>query len=111
VVGRLLAMAQEMGGGSVRHRGAWRTAVLDQLDRGRETRARPARQRGRRGEGWVGQPKATGPAGWWADARERGGGPQLGQKPEIGQSSKINSFRISIDFRIWQNFRKLHKEI
>jgi hypothetical protein len=35
----------------------------------------------------------------------------LGQKLEMGPSSKRNSFRISIDFRIWQNFRKLHKEI
>jgi hypothetical protein len=59
----------------------------------------------------VGRPKATGLAGRWADVGERGGGPRLGRKPEMGQSSKIISFRISIDFRIWQNFGKLHKEI
>jgi hypothetical protein len=33
-----------------------------------------------------------------------------GPNPESGQNSKINSFRISIDFRIWQNFEKLYKE-
>jgi hypothetical protein len=71
----------------------------------------PTRQWGRRGEDRVGWPKATGPAGRWVETRERGGGPRLGQKPEMGQSSKRNSFRISIDFRIWQNFGKLHKEI
>jgi hypothetical protein len=58
-----------------------------------------ARQRGRRGKGQVGQPKATGPVGRWASVGERGGGLWLGQKPERGQSSKRNSFRISIDFR------------
>jgi hypothetical protein len=31
--------------------------------------------------------------------------------PEPVQNSKRNSFRISIDFRIWQNFEKLYKEI
>jgi hypothetical protein len=76
-----------------------------------ESRARPKRQRGRTGEGWVGWLKDTRPAGQWAGARERGGGPQLGRKPKMGQSSKRNSFRISIDFRIWQNFGKLLKEI
>jgi hypothetical protein len=40
----------------------------------------------------VGWPKATRPVGRWDDARERGGGPRLGQKPEMGQSSKRNSF-------------------
>jgi hypothetical protein len=35
----------------------------------------------------------------------------VGPNPERGQNSKINSFRISIDFRIWQNFGKLYKEI
>jgi hypothetical protein len=39
-----------------------------------DDRARPARQRGRRGEGWVGRPKATGLASWWASAGERGVG-------------------------------------
>jgi hypothetical protein len=42
-VGPLLAMAREMGGGPVRHGGAWRMEVLVRLDRGRETRAGPAR--------------------------------------------------------------------
>jgi hypothetical protein len=61
--------------------------------------------------------------GW---AWEKGGGPReeeggasrvrprprrVGQKLEMGPSSKRNSFRISIDFRIWQNFGNLHKEI
>jgi hypothetical protein len=69
--------------------------------------AGPAHLRGRRGEGQVGQLKATWPAG----AGERGGVPWLRQKPEMGQTSKRISFRISIDFRIWQNFGKLHKEI
>jgi hypothetical protein len=109
--GRLLAMARETGGGPVRRGSARRTAALDRLDRGREMMVGPARQCGRRGDGWVGQLKATGLAGWWAGAGERGGGPRLGQKPEMGQSSKRNSFRISIDFRIWQNFGKLYKEI
>jgi hypothetical protein len=97
-VGRLLAMARETGGGPVRRGGARRTATLSRLDLGRETRAGPAHQRGRRGEGRVGRPKATGPAARWAGTRERGGGPRLGRKPEMGQSSKRNSFRISIDF-------------
>jgi hypothetical protein len=81
-------MVWEMGGGPVRHDDKWRTAALGRLDQGRETRAGPTRQRGRRGEGRVGQPKATGLAGRWADAGKRGGGPRLGQKPEMGQSSK-----------------------
>jgi hypothetical protein len=29
-------------------------------------------------------------------------------KPEMDQSSKRISFQILIDFRIWQNFGKLH---
>jgi hypothetical protein len=49
-------------------------------------------QGGRRGEGRVDWPKATGLAGWWAGAVERGGGPWLGRKPEMGQSSKRNYF-------------------
>jgi hypothetical protein len=73
--------------------------------------AGPAHLRGRRGEGQVGQLKATWLADRWAGAGERGGVPWLGQKPEMGQTSKRISFRISIDFRIWQNFGKLHKEI
>jgi hypothetical protein len=86
--GRLLAMAR-------------RTATLGRLARGRKTRAGPAHQQGRRGEGRVGWPKATGLAGRCAGMGERIGGPWLGQKPEMGQSSKRISFRISIDFRIW----------
>jgi hypothetical protein len=38
-----------------------------------------AHQRGRRGKGRVGRPKATRPAGQWADMWERGGGPRLGR--------------------------------
>jgi hypothetical protein len=57
------------------------------------------------------QPKTTGPASRWAGTGERGGVPWLGQKPKMGQSSNRISFQISIDFRIWQNFGKLHKEI
>jgi hypothetical protein len=91
-------MVRETGDGPVRHGGARKTVALDQLYRGRETRVVPARQRGRRGEGLVGRPKATGPAGRWASARERGGGLRLGRKSEMGQSSKRNSFRISIVF-------------
>jgi hypothetical protein len=34
-----------------------------------------------------------------------------GPNPEPSQNSRRNSFRISIDFRIWQNFGKLHKKI
>jgi hypothetical protein len=52
-----------------------------------------------RGERGVGQP------GWkerWAVA---------GLNPEPGENSKRNYFQISIDFRIWQNFGKLYKDI
>jgi hypothetical protein len=109
-VGRLLAMAREMGGGPVRRGGARRTAALSRHDLGWETRAGPVHQRGRRGEGRVGRPEVTGPAGRWAGTGERGGGPRLGRKPEMGQSSKRNSFRISIDFfQIRQIFEKLYK--
>jgi hypothetical protein len=52
--GWLLPMVWETGGGIVRHGGAWRTAALGRIDRGRETRARPAHQRWRRGEGHLG---------------------------------------------------------
>jgi hypothetical protein len=38
------------------------------------------RRRGRREKGRVGRPKATGPAGRWADAGEREGGPRLDRK-------------------------------
>jgi hypothetical protein len=38
-IGRLLAMAREMGGSLVRQGDAQRTAALGRLDRGRETRA------------------------------------------------------------------------
>jgi hypothetical protein len=31
--------------------------------------------------------------------------------PKLGQNSKRNSFLNLIDFRIWQNFEKLYKEI
>jgi hypothetical protein len=55
MAGRLLAMARETGDDPVRHDDAWRMAALGRLYRGRETRAGPARQRGRRGEGHVGQ--------------------------------------------------------
>jgi hypothetical protein len=47
----------------------------------------------------------VGRPGWkerWAAARPN---------PESGQNSKRNSFQISFDFRIWQNFGKLYKEI
>jgi hypothetical protein len=77
-VGRLHTMARETGGGPVRCGGAWRTAALSRLDRGREMRVGPTHQRGRRGEGLVGQPKATGLAGRWVGAGKRGGGPRLG---------------------------------
>jgi hypothetical protein len=55
----------------------------------------------------VGLPVSEGGEG---EGRVEGGGPRLGQirsRPEF----KRNSFRISINFRIWQNFGKLHKEI
>jgi hypothetical protein len=51
------------------------------------------------GERGVGRPR-------WKE-RRAAAGPNL----EPGQNSKRNSFRISIDFRIWQNFGKLYKEI
>jgi hypothetical protein len=55
VVGRLLTMARETGGGLVRHGGARRTATLGRLDQGREAWAGPTHQRGRRGDGCVGR--------------------------------------------------------
>jgi hypothetical protein len=76
-----------------------------------DERVGPAHQRGRRGEGRVGRLKATGPAGRWASAGERGCGPRLGQKPEIGQSSKRNYFEFQLILEIWQKFGKLHNEI
>jgi hypothetical protein len=51
---------------------------------------------GERGVGWPG----------WMKSRAA-----AGLNPEPGQNSKRNSFQISIDFRIWQNFGKLYKEI
>jgi hypothetical protein len=63
-------------------------------------RAGPACQRGRRGEGRVGRR--------WGDGRWAATGPKTSDEPKF----KKNSFRISIDFfRIWQNFKKLYKEI
>jgi hypothetical protein len=50
---------------------------------------------------------------WWPKRREKESG-RSGWKERraaAGPEFKRNSFRISIDFRIWQNFRKLHKEI
>jgi hypothetical protein len=64
VAGRPLAMAREMGSGSVRRDRAWRTAALGQLARGRKTRAGSeggegkARWAGRRPQGQL----AGGPA-------------------------------------------------
>jgi hypothetical protein len=55
VVGQLLTMARETGGGLVRRGGARRTAALGRLDQGRETWAGPTHQRGRRGDGCVGR--------------------------------------------------------
>jgi hypothetical protein len=104
-VGRLLAMARETGGGPMRcgrgtEDGGARTPCPREEDEG-EAHTSAREDRGRLG----------GPAGWWAGAGERGGGPRLGQKPEMGKSSKRNPFRISIDLEIWQKFGKLHKEI
>jgi hypothetical protein len=102
---QLLAMVWETGGGPVRRGGARRMTTLSRLDRGREVRVGPARQRGRRGEGRVGR---------------LAGGPALGRgevgydwvKTRDGQRSKRNSFRTSINFfRIRQNFGKLYMEI
>jgi hypothetical protein len=69
---------------------------------------------------WAGQMPR--PSGGWLQRpnwRGMGSGPArvegeagLGWvNPEPGQNSKRNSFRISIDFRIWQNFGKLYMEI
>jgi hypothetical protein len=67
---------------------------------------------------WGGRP--TGGPGRKEVAQERRRGEQagrrprprrVGRKPKMGPRSKRNSFRISIDFRIWQNFGNLHKEI
>jgi hypothetical protein len=49
--------------------------------------------------------KESGPAGVEAEAGR--GWAESGVGPEF----KRNSFRISIDFRIWQNFGNLHKVI
>jgi hypothetical protein len=57
------------------------------------------------GSGPNGGERGVGRPGWkmrWAAAE-----PNL----ELGQNSKRISFRISIDFRIWQNFGKLYEEI
>jgi hypothetical protein len=66
-----------------------------------DDRAGPTRQRGRRGEGRVGEPKATGPAGRWASTRERGGevGRSWVKNRKWAKVPKRNSFRILIDFR------------
>jgi hypothetical protein len=50
------------------------------------------------------------PSGGWR-RQHNGRGKGSGPNPEPGQNSKRNYFRISIDFRIWQNFGKLYKEI
>jgi hypothetical protein len=77
-------------------------------ERGRGELARPGKGRGpvaggggitMGGERGVGRPR-------WKERRAA-----AGPNPEPGQNSKINSFRISIDFRIWQNFGKLYNEI
>jgi hypothetical protein len=109
--GWVLTLARETGGGPVRcgqgaEDGDARSACPREEDEGgAHTSAR------KRGEGRVGRPKATGSACRWAGVGERGGGQRLCQKPEMGKSSKTISFRIPIDFRIWQNFRNLDKEI
>jgi hypothetical protein len=55
--------------------------------------------------GLIGGERGVGRKGW--KERRATAGPNL----EPSQNSKRNSFRISIDFRIWQNFGKLYKEI
>jgi hypothetical protein len=72
-------------------------------------RAGRAGQRPRPSGGWQRRPnrrrKGSGPKGVEGEAGH--GWAESGAKPEF----KKNSFRISIDFRIWQNFGKLYKEI
>jgi hypothetical protein len=70
--------------------------------------ARPAKGRGPvvgGGSGPMGGERGVGQRGW--KERRAAAGPN----PKPGQNSIRNSFRISIDFRIWQNFGKLYKEI
>jgi hypothetical protein len=78
------------------------------FERGRGELARPGKGQGpvaggggitMGGERGVGRPR-------WKERRAA-----AGPNPEPGQNSKRNSFRISIDFRIWQNFGKLYNEI
>jgi hypothetical protein len=57
------------------------------------------------GGGPMGGERRVGRSGW--KVRRAAAGPN----PEPGQNSKRNSFQISIDFRIWQNFEKLYREI
>jgi hypothetical protein len=92
-------MARETGGGGAEEGGARPACPREEDEGGAQMLAMEER-------GWPG-----GLARRWAGVEEREGGPRLGRKPKMGQSSKRISFRISIDFRIWQNFGKLHNEI
>jgi hypothetical protein len=77
-------------------------------ERGRGGLAGPTKGQGRvvgGGGGPMGGERGLGRPGW--KQRRAAAGPN----PESGRNSKINSFQSLIDFRIWQNFAKLYKEI
>jgi hypothetical protein len=81
-VGRLLTMAWETDGGPVRHDGARRTAALSWLDGGRETRAGPAHQQGRRGEDRV--------VWFWEEGRCAAVGSKTGDGPKLKKKFLLN---------------------
>jgi hypothetical protein len=104
-VGWLLAMAQETGGGPVRHgRGVGDGGARPACPR-RKTRAGPARQGGRRGEGRVG--RLAGEPLWGRG--EVGCGWVKNQKCAKVQKEILFKFQLILE--IWQKFGKLHKEI
>jgi hypothetical protein len=82
---------------------------------------RPGEEEDRaRRAGWAGQrPRPTGGWRWWPKRREKESGPievegEVGRglaESGAGPEFKRISFRISTNFRIWQNFEKLYKEI
>jgi hypothetical protein len=90
--------------------GPWRKTIgwVPRVDeRGQGGLAGPAKGRGLVAGGSSGPMGGERGVGWPGCMERRAvAGPYL----ELGQNSKRNSCRISIDFRIWQNFGKLYKE-
>jgi hypothetical protein len=89
-------------------------AVVASVDRPREEDDRAGRA------GWAGQrPRPSGGLATGAQKEGKESGPvgvegEAGRgcaKSGVGPEFKRNSFRISIDFKIWQNFGNLHKVI